>query len=100
MPFGLTGAPLTFPNLTADNMYDLWAAEIMELFIDNRGATVDTFEEMIHKLTRIFTQVCKKGLSLSASKCELFMTEMVFSGASVGPKGVQPDLTKLTASVN
>ena len=28
------------------------------------------------------------------------MTNMVFAGASVGPKGVQPDLKKLTAIVN
>lgn len=28
------------------------------------------------------------------------MTEMVFAGATVGPKGVQPDLQKLTAIVN
>ena len=28
------------------------------------------------------------------------MTEMVFAGASVGPKGVQPDLKKIMAIVN
>ena len=28
------------------------------------------------------------------------MTEMVFAGTSIGPKGVQPDLKKLTAIVN
>src|SRR5271156_5827900 len=58
------------------------------------------FEEMIEKLTRIFTLVRKHGLSLSASKCQFFMTNMVFAGASIGPKGVQPDLSKLTAIIN
>lgn len=28
------------------------------------------------------------------------MTEMVFAGTTVGPKGVQPDRKKLTAIVN
>lgn len=44
--------------------------------------------------------VRKHKLSLSASKCEFFMTKMVFAGASVGPLGVQPDLSKLTTIVN
>ena len=100
MPFGLTGAPSTFAVVTADNMFDLLAEEIMELFVDDGGAVADSFKEMMYKLTRIFTRVCEKNLSLSASKCELFMTEIIFAGTSVGPKGVQPDLKKLTAIVN
>ena len=55
---------------------------------------------MWEKLTKIFTLVREHGLFLSASKCELFMTTMVFAGTSVGPMGVQPDLSKLTAIVN
>ena len=55
---------------------------------------------MMEKLTRIFTLVRKHDVSLSASKCEFFMTNMVFAGASVGPAGVQLDLNKLTAIVN
>ena len=100
MPFGLTGAPSTFNNMTANNMHDLLADKTMELFVDDGGAAADSFEEMMRKVTKIFTRVREKNLSLSASKCELFMTEMVFAGATVGPKGVQPDLKKLTAIVN
>ena len=100
MPFGLTGAPSTFAVVTADNMFDLLAEEIMEFFVDDRGAAADSFKEMMYKLTRIFTRVHEKNLSLSASNCELFMMEIIFAGASVGPKGVQPNLKKLTAIVN
>ena len=100
MPFGLTGAPSTFANMTATHLYDLLVKEIMELFVDDGGTAADTFEEMMDKLTQIFTRIRETGLSLSASKCEFFMTEIVFAGASVGPKGVQPDLKKLTAIVN
>jgi transposase InsO family protein len=100
MPFGLTGAPSTFANVTATHMYDLLADEVIELFVDDGGTAADTFEDMMNKLTRIFTRVRERNLSLSASKCEFFMTEMIFAGASVGPKGVQPDLKKLTAIVN
>lgn len=37
---------------------------------------------------------------MSASKSKVFMTMAVFAGATVGPRGVQPNLTKLTAVVN
>ena len=100
MPFGLTGAPSTFANMTANNMYDLLGKGIMELFVDDGGTAADSFAEMMDKLTKIFTWVREKNLSLSAGKCEFFMKEMIFAGASVGPKGVQPDLKKLTAIVN
>ena len=72
----------------------------MELFVDDGGAAADEFKEMMTKLKKIFTRVRERNLSLSASKCELFMTEMTFAGTTVGPKGVQPDLKKLTAIVN
>jgi transposase InsO family protein len=100
MPFGLTGAPSTFANMTGKHMFDLLADGTIELFVDDGGTSADTFEEMMDKLTRIFTRIRERGLSLSASKSEFFMTEMVFAGATVGPKGVQPDLKKLTAIVN
>ena len=100
MPFGLTGAPSTFGHMTATRLHELTVTEVMELFVDDGGTTADTFEEMLEKLTKIFTLVRKHDLSLSASKCEFFMTKMVFAGATVGPLGVQPDLSKLTAIVN
>lgn len=92
--------PINAKQHTATHLYDLLANEMMDLFIDDGGATADTFEEMINKLTQIFTHIRKAGLSLSASKCEFFMNKIVFAGASVGSKGVQPDLKKLTAIIN
>jgi transposase InsO family protein len=100
MPFGLTGAPSMFANMTAKHLYDLLSDGTMELLVDDGGAAADTFEEMMGKLTRIFTRIRESNLSLSASKCSFFMSQMVFAGASVGQKGVQPDLKKLTAIVN
>ena len=100
MPFGLTGAPSTFGNVTAMNLYRLLVEEIMELFVDDGSASADMFEEMMDKLTKIFTCVRETKMSLSPSKCEFFMSQIVFAGASVGQKGVQPDLKKLTAIVN
>jgi hypothetical protein len=81
-------------------LYDLLVKDIMELFVDDGGAAADEFEEMMGKLRIIFNRFREEGMSLSATKTKLFMTEAVFAGAMVGPKGVAPDASKLTAIVN
>jgi len=100
MPFGLTGAPSTFAHMTGQHLYDLLVKEVMELFVDNGGTAADTFSEMMDKLRCIFTRVRERGLSLSPSKSNFFMTMAEFAGATVGPNSVQPDLSKLTAIIN
>jgi hypothetical protein len=100
MPMGLTGAPSTFADMTATHLHDLIADNTMELFVDDGACAADTFDEMLEKLTQVFERCRDRKLSLSPSKCRLFMTETTFAGATVGPQGVQPDLEKLTAIVN
>jgi hypothetical protein len=99
MPMGLTGAPTTFCEMMATHLHDLIADMTMELFVDDGGSAGDTFEEMLEKLEQIFQQYREQKLSLSPMKCQLFMTETTFTGATVRPAGVQPDLEKLTAIV-
>jgi hypothetical protein len=100
MPMGLTGAPSMFADMTATHLHDLIADGTMELFVDDGGCSADTFQDMMEKLTRVFQRCRERKLSLSPSKYKLFMTETTFAGATVGPRGVQPDLEKLTAIVN
>ena len=47
MPFGLTGTPSTFTEVTANHLGDMVAAEEMELFIDDSRQARDEFEEMM-----------------------------------------------------
>ncbi|TFK16870.1 hypothetical protein FA15DRAFT_548780, partial [Coprinopsis marcescibilis] len=68
-------------------------------FVDDAGAAADTFKEGLEKLRRMLERVRKEGLSLALGKTKLFMMETTFAGALVGPKGVSPDITKLTAIV-
>jgi hypothetical protein len=100
MPFGLTGAPSTFAHMTATHMHDLLTKEVMELFVDDGGAAANSFGDMMSRLRCIFTRVRERKLSLSAAKSQFFMTEAIFVGGRVGPNGVLPDLTKLTAIVD
>jgi hypothetical protein len=80
-------------------MWDLVITEFMELFVDDGGTAADEFAEMLDKLRVIFSYIRAGNLSLSASKTKLFMTETLFAGSTVGPKGVSPDLKKLTTVV-
>jgi hypothetical protein len=99
MPFGLTGAPSTFGEMTAQALGDL-VSVLFELFVDDGGMAGDDFTEMLGNTRKLLTRVREKGLSLSATKSSFFVTEAVFAGAQVGPNGIRPDLAKLTAIVD
>jgi hypothetical protein len=100
MPFGVTGGPSKFGDLTAQKLHDLIAKAIIELFMDDGSSAADMFKEGISNLRVILERVRQEKLSLAPSKLKLFMTEAMFAGATVGPNGVSPDPTKLTAIVN
>lgn len=100
MPFGLTGAPSTFADMTAKALADLLGDGTMQLFVDDGGAAADDFETMFEKTTRILQRVRKRHLSLSASKSEFFVSEGIFAGAKVSKEGVTVDPAKLTAIVD
>jgi hypothetical protein len=99
MPFGLTGAPSTFANMTADALGDL-VGILFELFVDDGGMAGDDFETMLTDTVTLLTRVREKNLSLSASKSGFFLSDAVFAGGRVGKDGIYPDLSKLTAIVD
>ena len=100
MPFSITGGPSEFGFTVGQRMHDLIADGTCENFVDDGGSAADSFEEGMAKLCRILEHVRREQLSLSPSKFQVFMTEAVFAGARVGPGGVSPDSSKLTAVVN
>ena len=100
MPLGVTGGPSEFGHVTGERFHDLIATSFLELFVDDGGMASDTFEEGIKKLRTLLDRVRRKKMSLSPSKLRLFMMEAVFANAQVGPQGVSPDATKLTAIVD
>jgi len=96
MPFGLTGAPSTFADMTAGALGDL-VGTLFELFVDDGGMAGDEFSAMLSNTRVLLTRIQEKGLSLSATKSNFFATEAVFAGGRVGPSGIKSDLSKLTA---
>jgi hypothetical protein len=99
MPFGLTGAPSSFGQMTASALGDLIGI-LFELFVDDGGLAGDNFDIMLANTRQLLQRISEKGLSLSAAKSKFFMTEATFAGGRVGPDGIKPDLTKLTAVVD
>ena len=81
MPFGVTGGPSKFRHVTAERFHDLVAKSALELFIDDGGVAMDSFEEGINKLKTLLERVRREKMSLSPSKLKLFMSEAVFAGA-------------------
>jgi len=81
-------------------MHNLITDGTCENFVDDGGSAANSFKEGMAKLRRILERVCREKLSLSPSKFQVFKTEAVFAGACVGPGGVSPDSSKLTAVVN
>jgi hypothetical protein len=65
--------------------------------VDDGGLAGDDFEAMMANTIQLLQRISKKGLSLSATKSKFFVTEATFAGGRVGPDGIKPDLTKLTA---
>ena len=96
MPFGLTGGPSSFGEMTAKALGDL-IGTLLELFVDDGGQAGDHFETMLANMRLLLQRISEKGLSLSAAKSKFFMTEATFAGGRVGPDGIKPDLAKLTA---
>ena len=100
MPFGITGGPSEFGHTVGQRLHDLIADGTCKNFVDDGGSAADSFDEGMAKLWQILEHIHREQLSLSPSKLQVFMTEAVFAGARVGPGGVSPDSSKLTAVVN
>ena len=99
MPFGLTGAPSCFNEVTARALHGL-VGTILQLFVDDGAMAGNIFADKLANLRTFFTRCREQSLSISPQKTKLFMSEVVFAGERVGTEGIQGDLSKLTAVVN
>lgn len=97
LPMGILGAPSCFAEMTAHALKDITTELGLETFVDDNGMAGDDFQELLARLRPFFQQCCKRGLSISLSKTQLFMEEAVYGGARVGREGIKLDLAKLEA---
>ena len=97
MPMGIMGAPSCFAELTAQAFQDIMLELGLETFVDDNGMAGDDFDDLLERLKRFFERCRARGLSVSPSKTQLFMQEVVYGGARVGSEGIKPDIAKLEA---
>jgi hypothetical protein len=97
MPMGVHGAPSCFGDMTAEALHDIVIDLRLELYVDDSAMPGDDFDELLKRLRLFFLRCRERGLSISPSKTQLFMQEVVFGGSRVGKNGIRPDLTKIAA---
>ena len=95
MPMGTLGSPACFADLTAHAFKDLILALRLETFMDDNGMAGDDLEELLQWFRKFLERCRELDLSLSPSKLQLFMKEVVFGGSRVGTDGIKPDIAKL-----
>lgn len=99
MPFGLTGAPVTFGELIAIALNNMIGRELVN-WMDDICLPGDNFDTKMENLHKFFSHCQEKSLSLSPMKTKLFFTNILFAGATIGPSGIRPNLNKVAAVVN
>jgi hypothetical protein len=97
MPMGVHGAPPCFSDLTAQALHDILVELMMELYVDDGTVAGNDFDELLNRLCTFFTGCQQWNLSISPTKMQLFMDEVIFGGARVGQEGIHPDLAKMVA---
>ena len=95
MPMRTLGSPACFADLTAQAFKDLVVELGLETFVDDNRIADNEFEDLLQHLRKFLIQCHQKGLSLSPSKLQLFMQEVVFGGPRIGKEGIKPDIAKL-----
>ena len=63
--------------------------------MDDIGAGVNNFDEMIPALRKIFDCLRESGLKFSAHKCEFGTIKISYLGCTITPKRISPESTKI-----
>lgn len=94
MPFGLTGAPATFPRLINDILreyLDLFCSAYLDDILIYRR----TEDEHTAHVRAVLQKLRDAGLFAKISKCEFFVPETRFLGMIVGRDGIRMDPEKI-----
>ena len=97
MPMGTLGSPACFADLTMHAFKALVVPLKLETFVNDNGMAGNVFEELLEQLHMFFECCRERRLSISPSKLQLFMQEVVFGGSHIRKEGIKPDITKLEA---
>ncbi|KAL7869755.1 hypothetical protein AOLI_G00137430 [Acnodon oligacanthus] len=96
LPFGLSNAPATFQRLMNTVLTGL-TYKICAVYLDHTVVASTMFEQHLKDLSEVLTQLQSAGLSLKLSKCQFYLSELVFLGYRLTPDGILPDQSKVSA---
>ena len=99
MPFGLTNVPAAFMNLM-NKVFHLYLNQFVILFIDDILVYSRNVEEHAFHLWIILQTLRDRQLYAKVSKCEFWLSEVVFLGHVVFGNDIFMDLKKVEAIVN
>ena len=94
MPFGLCNAPPTFQRLMQNCLGELNLTYCL-IYLDDVIVFSDTPDEHLWRMRVVFDHLCKHGLKLKPSKCEVFKSEINYLAHHVSRKGVLPSKKNL-----
>ena len=94
MPFGLCNAPPTFQRLMLNCLGELNLTYCL-IYLDDVIIFSQTEEEHLERMRVVFDHLCKHGLKLKPSKCDVFQSEINYLAHHVSKKGVLPSKKKL-----
>ena len=93
MPFGLCNAPPTFQRLMQNLTYCL-------IYLDDVIVFSDMPDEHLRRMHVVFDCLCKHGLKLKPSKCEVFKSEINYLAHHVSRRSVLPSKKNLESIVH
>ena len=92
---GLNKSVTGFSSFIKHYLDPCLAANVCTQFMDDIAAGVNSFEELIPALRKIFDCLRKAGLKLSAHKCEFATLLIHYLGSIITPKGISPESAKI-----
>ena len=89
MPFGLCNAPATFQRLMQNCLGELNLTYCL-IYLDDVIVYSKTLEEHLQRMHVVFDRLREHGLKLKPTKCDLFITELIYLAHHVSKDGVKP----------
>lgn len=96
LPFGLSNAPATFQRVMNTVLAGL-IYKCCAVYLDDIVIASPTFEQHLEDLREVLLRLQTAGLSLKLSKCQFCLSELIFLGYRVTPKGISPNPAKVKA---
>ena len=99
MPFGLSGAPITFQKLMDTILCGLQGLELF-CYMDDIVVHSETFAQHLYKLRKLFEILRKHNIKLQPGKTQFFKSELNFLGFIINENGYKVDARKICAVKN